>query len=205
MTVDLRCGGLRAAVPQAIYAWGLAGPSSTGARRKTLQALRVVHVHGVVPRSRYREDNMERRETKLPGRDKIFTTFTPPLDGSSATRPLKLVPPGDQTTPMGKLDLILQEIRESRAAMETQLGTLAADISIIRDEHHKLTDRVHTTEKTLVTIEPSLDEQVSIMVQLHKQVELLQTERKMLKVVRVSGGLSEAVLQTALSLHQVRA
>ncbi|KAJ1213688.1 hypothetical protein NDU88_001320 [Pleurodeles waltl] len=113
-------------------------------------------------------------KTKLPGRAKLFTTFTPPLDSSSATRPSEVAPPTDQTTPMDKMDLILQEIRESRAAMETQLGTLAADISIIRDEHHKLADRVHTTEKTLATLEPSMDEQVSITGQLRKQVELLK-------------------------------
>ncbi|KAJ1174084.1 hypothetical protein NDU88_005907 [Pleurodeles waltl] len=58
--------------------------------------------------------------------------------------------------------------------METELSTLAADINIIREEHRKLPDWVYTTEKTLATLEPSLDKQVSITAQLCKQVELLQ-------------------------------
>ncbi|KAJ1217088.1 hypothetical protein NDU88_004683 [Pleurodeles waltl] len=107
---------------------------------------------------------------KLPGRDKLFNTYTPRLDCYSAARPSEVVLPTDQTPPMDKLDLILQEIRESKAAMETHLGTLAADINIIADEHCKLADRVHTTEKTLATLEPGLEEQVSITLQLRKQV-----------------------------------
>ncbi|KAJ1116034.1 hypothetical protein NDU88_004253 [Pleurodeles waltl] len=58
--------------------------------------------------------------------------------------------------------------------METQLGILAADVSIIRDEHCNLVDRVQTTEKTMATLEPGLAEQTSVMTQLCKQVELLQ-------------------------------
>ncbi|KAJ1139611.1 hypothetical protein NDU88_005979 [Pleurodeles waltl] len=120
------------------------------------------------------EDTMGRIKTKQGGWEKLFAILAPPLDGSPEAHSLEMVPPTDQTTSMDKLRLILQEIGESRTAMETQLGTLSADISIIRDEHRQLADRVHTTEKTLDTLEPRLNDKVSITLQLRKQVERLQ-------------------------------
>ncbi|KAJ1082768.1 hypothetical protein NDU88_002933 [Pleurodeles waltl] len=124
--------------------------------------------------SRFRDDTMGRTINKLPGRDKLPHSYTPLSDGSSTAQPSEVIPPTEKTTPVDKLDLILQEIRESKATMEIQRVTLAADISIIRDEHYKLTDRVQTTENTLATLEPGLAEQTSIMTQLCKQVEHLQ-------------------------------
>ncbi|KAJ1109761.1 hypothetical protein NDU88_007120 [Pleurodeles waltl] len=49
-------------------------------------------------------------------------------------------------TPMDKLDLILQETGKSRLAIEQKIGALTTEVSFIEDEHHKLVDKVKSSE-----------------------------------------------------------
>ncbi|KAJ1192189.1 hypothetical protein NDU88_001501 [Pleurodeles waltl] len=85
-----------------------------------------------------------------------------------------MIPPTNQTTPEDKLDHILQEICDSRASVELQLGTLIININIIRDDLCKLSGRVQTMEKMLTTLVLGLAEQATMLSQLRRQVEQLQ-------------------------------
>ncbi|KAJ1175648.1 hypothetical protein NDU88_000935 [Pleurodeles waltl] len=112
--------------------------------------------------------------TKTPGRHKIPYPQTPSSECSSKALSTDLIPPTDQTTLEDKLNLIQQEICDSRAAVELQLGTLTTDINIIRDDHCILSDRVQTMKKTLATLLPGQPEKATMVSQLRRQVKQLQ-------------------------------
>ncbi|KAJ1154353.1 hypothetical protein NDU88_007105 [Pleurodeles waltl] len=73
-----------------------------------------------------------------------------------------------------KQDLILQEIWDSRVIMEQKLGAITTDLNLLKDEQHKLADRVKSTEPALATLLPAQTDHDSMLIQLRKQVEQLQ-------------------------------
>lgn len=58
-----------------------------------------------------------------------------------------------------KLDQVLAAIDLSRVSMEERLGTLTTDISLIRDDHRKLADRVVEGEKIVADLQPTVKAQ----------------------------------------------
>ncbi|KAJ1213561.1 hypothetical protein NDU88_001195 [Pleurodeles waltl] len=73
-----------------------------------------------------------------------------------------------------KLDLILQEIWDSRVTIEHRIGTLASDLGLLCDDHRRLTDRTKTTEMYLVTLVPQQAAHTEEKEDLRSQVHLLQ-------------------------------
>ncbi|KAJ1172226.1 hypothetical protein NDU88_004074 [Pleurodeles waltl] len=54
-----------------------------------------------------------------------------------------------------KLDLILQEIRDSRVFMDQKLGAINSNLNLLTDDQHKLAERVKSMELALVTLQPA--------------------------------------------------
>ncbi|KAJ1191718.1 hypothetical protein NDU88_001034 [Pleurodeles waltl] len=75
----------------------------------------------------------------------------PERSNSSATR--DCVPPTNPAPP-DKLNLILQEIRESWTAIDHLINSIASDLSILRDDHKKMADKVNAAEGTLSKLIP---------------------------------------------------
>lgn len=84
------------------------------------------------------------------------------------------VPPTNPGGPTYKLDLILKEIRDSRAAMEQQMGTLNTNINLLKAEHVKLADKVKFNKLALDDPVPQQTEHSSQLEQLLKQMKGLQ-------------------------------
>ncbi|KAJ1159119.1 hypothetical protein NDU88_011789 [Pleurodeles waltl] len=87
---------------------------------------------------------------------------------------MSCVPPTDNAPPQDKLDLILQQIVESRLAIEQQMGAPITDVSFLKDEHCKLAGRVKTNETTLAVLECTNEVHATKINNLTRQVELLQ-------------------------------
>ncbi|XP_069089292.1 uncharacterized protein [Pleurodeles waltl] len=83
------------------------------------------------PKKRDGQDQEEPTADKTPGQ---------PLHSASLSTTTQ-----QETT----LDTILQAIRESREALKQKIDNLTVDLSLLRDDHRKLTERVGATEKTL--------------------------------------------------------
>ncbi|KAJ1197017.1 hypothetical protein NDU88_000880 [Pleurodeles waltl] len=64
------------------------------------------------------------------------------------------IPPTCLAPLADKLDLTLQEIRESRMAVEHRIDSIALDLGILRDDHKKLADKVSAVEGTLTELVP---------------------------------------------------
>lgn len=58
-----------------------------------------------------------------------------------------------------KLDRVLAAIELSRVSMEERLGTLTTDISLIRDNHRKLANRVNEGGKLIADLQPTVKQQ----------------------------------------------
>ncbi|KAJ1218456.1 hypothetical protein NDU88_006036 [Pleurodeles waltl] len=56
------------------------------------------------------------------------------LDGTGTPTPGNYVPATAIDTPMDKLDVILQEIRESWLAIEQRLGSIMTELGILKDD-----------------------------------------------------------------------
>ncbi|KAJ1148651.1 hypothetical protein NDU88_001479 [Pleurodeles waltl] len=76
--------------------------------------------------------------------------------------------------PMDKLDVILQEIRESQLAIEQRLGSITMELSILKDDQKKLADRMKQTETSGAGILPYHKEHKTAIEHLDQQVESLQ-------------------------------
>ncbi|KAJ1214777.1 hypothetical protein NDU88_002390 [Pleurodeles waltl] len=72
---------------------------------------------------------------------------------------------------LDKLDLILQEIQDSRTAIEKRLGAITTNISFLKDDQCKLVDRV---KMTLSTLSPGHGERSAQIAQLQQPVDQLQ-------------------------------
>lgn len=55
-----------------------------------------------------------------------------------------------------KIDKLLAAIEHSRVSMEERLGNITTDISLLRDDHRKLADKVSDWEKIIATMQHSL-------------------------------------------------
>ncbi|KAJ1156502.1 hypothetical protein NDU88_009221 [Pleurodeles waltl] len=106
------------------------------------------------------------------GTSNTFWLFT--SECSSTHVPDSCIPPTGGTTPLHKLDPILQEIKDSCAAIEQRLGVTTIDNALIKDEHHKLTESVKMTKTTISVLEPAKDDQATQIITLKHQVKLLQ-------------------------------
>ncbi|KAJ1126923.1 hypothetical protein NDU88_005329 [Pleurodeles waltl] len=99
-----------------------------------------------------------------------------PLESSLARTPENCIPTMDQRPQAGKLDLILQ-IRESSLVIEHRLGVITTVISIFKDEHRKLAEKVKTNEAVIDVLLPAKLEHTKQMNKLTR-VEILQKRAK---------------------------
>ncbi|KAJ1092833.1 hypothetical protein NDU88_005943 [Pleurodeles waltl] len=76
--------------------------------------------------------------------------------------------------PPDKLDLILQEIKDSRQAIENRLGSITAELSILRDDQNRLSGRIQKTESNIAEILPTHTENRTAIELLQQQVQALQ-------------------------------
>ncbi|KAJ1188007.1 hypothetical protein NDU88_004772 [Pleurodeles waltl] len=51
---------------------------------------------------------------------------------------------------------VIQAIKATIEALETKIDTLGMDLSLLRDDHHRLVERVATTEREVVEIPPAV-------------------------------------------------
>ncbi|KAJ1208241.1 hypothetical protein NDU88_003627 [Pleurodeles waltl] len=65
-------------------------------------------------------------------------------EGSNGSGSRDYVPPTNSPPSADKLDLILQEICESQAAIEHRIDTIATDLGILKDDHKKSATKVCT-------------------------------------------------------------
>ncbi|KAJ1187167.1 hypothetical protein NDU88_003946 [Pleurodeles waltl] len=75
---------------------------------------------------------------------------------------------------MDKLDTILQEIRDSRQAIENRLDMITTDMNIMKDDQAKLSYRLKQTESTVADILPTHNDNKNAIAKLQQQMEALQ-------------------------------
>lgn len=73
-----------------------------------------------------------------------------------------------------KLDLILREIKDTRAALEQQIGTLATGLNLLKADHKKLSETVQDHDRSLKTMEPQIATHDTQIQQLQTQMTTLQ-------------------------------
>ncbi|KAJ1179078.1 hypothetical protein NDU88_004314 [Pleurodeles waltl] len=64
------------------------------------------------------------------------------------------IPPTNPPLPADKPYLILHETHQSQADFEHHIDTTATDLSILKDDHKKLADKVRAAEGTLTELAP---------------------------------------------------
>ncbi|KAJ1217796.1 hypothetical protein NDU88_005384 [Pleurodeles waltl] len=91
--------------------------------------------------------------------------------------------PGSQRTnrthPMEKtgdptLQEFLQAITASHDVLEGKIDALATDLTILRDDHHHLGEKVATAEKQIEEILPSVSEAAKTIRKMQKQIHDLE-------------------------------
>ncbi|KAJ1207537.1 hypothetical protein NDU88_002928 [Pleurodeles waltl] len=75
-------------------------------------------------------------------------------DGIDALASGDPAPATTMDAPVDELDVILQEIRESRLAIEQRLGSITLELSILKADLKKLMDRMKQTETSVTSILP---------------------------------------------------
>ncbi|KAJ1099646.1 hypothetical protein NDU88_004745 [Pleurodeles waltl] len=83
------------------------------------------------------------------------------------------VSPTNLTSPTDKLDLILQEIRDLRTAIDYCIDIIATDLGMLRDDHQKLADKVHSAKSTLIERVPQHTLNTSVISDLQRQLQAL--------------------------------
>ncbi|XP_069068396.1 vomeronasal type-2 receptor 26-like [Pleurodeles waltl] len=101
-----------------------------------------------------------------------------------ASTPSDCVPPTRAEQSGDKLDLILQEIQDSRVIMEQRLGAITTDLNLLKDDQHKLADRVKSTEQVLATLLSAQSEYNSMLTQLRNKWNNSRTVPKIPKAER---------------------
>ncbi|KAJ1149328.1 hypothetical protein NDU88_002138 [Pleurodeles waltl] len=89
--------------------------------------------------------------------------------------PMLTIPSGGK---MDKLDVILQEIKDSRQAIEKKLASITIELSILKDDQKKLSDRMKQTESNVAEILPTHKENKNAIEHLQQQAEALQERVK---------------------------
>ncbi|KAJ1134591.1 hypothetical protein NDU88_001042 [Pleurodeles waltl] len=95
-------------------------------------------------------------------------------EGRNGSSPRDCVSPTNSPPPADKLDLILQEIRESRAATEHRIDTIPADLGILKDDHNKLATKLRTAEVTLAELAPQHARNTETIFDLQRWIQQLQ-------------------------------
>ena len=73
-----------------------------------------------------------------------------------------------------KLDQILAAIDFTRSRLETKIGEVAEGLSLLREDHNKLKDRVTTTEHTLKELRPQISQSGSLIEELTDRIRYLE-------------------------------
>lgn len=71
---------------------------------------------------------------------------------------LEMIAPTQQEGLPDKLDIILQEIRDTRKALEIQIGTLSTGLNLLRADHGKLNEKVQANKLALQDLIPQQTE-----------------------------------------------
>ena len=101
---------------------------------------------------------------------------TTELDPSSTMQ----LPATDESTPIAphpsedKLDRILAAVEHTRECLESKIDTVAANLSLLRDDHKKLSERVTATERSLSEFQPTSKELQSQLHELTDRVRFLE-------------------------------
>ncbi|KAJ1135409.1 hypothetical protein NDU88_001849 [Pleurodeles waltl] len=100
-------------------------------------------------------------------------------DGTSATRQLgqsqSAGPQEGRDPQVTTLDTVLLAIKESRKAIERKIDNLTIDLSLLRDDHRKLAERVGTNEKTITLVTTMQKTTSSELMDLTSRVKTLET------------------------------
>lgn len=94
------------------------------------------------------------------GRKRTATGPAPPGTTQDTTAGAKSLPK-DAMTPQElslseKMDKVLAAIEHSRVSIEERLGSITTDITLIRDDHRKLAEKVSEGEKALISMQPAV-------------------------------------------------
>ena len=110
------------------------------------------------------------------GRTSTRTTTGPPRPLTEETK--GQCSTNETTDPLDekedKLDQILAAIAMSREALEQQIAGVSSGLSLLRDDHKKLAEKVHQHGKEIAIIHPSiqqLTDQVQDLTERMRQVE----------------------------------
>ncbi|KAJ1186496.1 hypothetical protein NDU88_003277 [Pleurodeles waltl] len=117
---------------------------------------------------------MGHNKTRPPRMEDYAKTRSPTLEDLIVSTPYGCVPPIRAEPARDNIDLILEEICDSRVIMKQKLGAITLDLNLLRDDHHKLAQRVKSTEQALSTFQPAQTEHDSMWKELRKHVEQLQ-------------------------------
>lgn len=80
------------------------------------------------------------------------------------------MPSGPLESLPDKLDLILKEIRESRAALEQQIGTLTTGLTLLRADHGKLAATVKEHDRITKDADPRITKNTTTIQCLKQQI-----------------------------------
>ncbi|KAJ1098466.1 hypothetical protein NDU88_003577 [Pleurodeles waltl] len=66
--------------------------------------------------------------------------------------------PSGISTVEEKLDVVLEAIKQSWVSIKDKTGTVAMDLTLLRNDHRKLIDRACTTEQTVTELQLQMQE-----------------------------------------------
>lgn len=84
------------------------------------------------------------------------------------------IPPTAMTAQADKLDLILQEVSNSRKAIEQQVSAIATGLTILKADHSKLADTVRSNKLHLAELMPQHKTHMEQIEHLRRQLSDLQ-------------------------------
>ncbi|KAJ1096536.1 hypothetical protein NDU88_001672 [Pleurodeles waltl] len=87
---------------------------------------------------------------------------------------------GTQNTSPGEKRLdptlqdILQAITASRVALEGKIDALATDLTVLRDDHRRLAEKVATADRQMEELRPEIKDTVKMAQQMEKRIRDLE-------------------------------
>ena len=83
---------------------------------------------------------------------------------------------GDTGPPGGsdKLDMILNAIERARERLESKIDEVTVGLTLLRDDHKKLADRVAQTERSIREVQPQVKDQHAQILELADQIRFLE-------------------------------
>lgn len=84
------------------------------------------------------------------------------------------IPPNLHDEQSHKLDLILKEIKDTRSALETQIGTISVGLNLLKADHKNLSEKVKANKLALDDLIPQHTLHQSNIAQLQNQIKGLQ-------------------------------